>query len=242
MSDAVFVATANSLGAVPRMWRERMSVLDLPGYTEREKRVIATRHLLPWQLAPRGLTADQFRVTDAAVVALVHGYSRQRAVWGLDGPLARLCRNVLRRRIGEAPVEVMPDAVVRMLDAPEPPGAPVRHRTGRPGVAVGMGQSPRGGDLLFVEAAPMPGSGRLTLTGRQGGTMQESARTALTWLRTKRPALRPRPALPSPHRRPSARRLRRGAQRRGVRQRRHGRRARLGVHGTRHVPCVPALS
>ena len=68
LSDAVFVATANSLGAVPRMWRERMSVLDLPGYTEREKRVIATRHLLPWQLAPHGLTAAALRPRRSTVV------------------------------------------------------------------------------------------------------------------------------------------------------------------------------
>ena len=186
LSEALFVATATSLGAVPAVLRERMTVIELPGYTDTEKRAIATGHLLPLQLARHGLAADQVQFTDAAVGAVIHGYTHEAGVWGLAGALGAVCGKVVRRRAegDEAPVEVTPRTLVEMLGAPAGPGADVAGRTGRPGVAVGLCRTAAGGgEVIVVEASRMPGAGALTLTGRQGEVMQESARTALSWLR-----------------------------------------------------------
>ena len=220
LSEALFVATAASLASVPSKLRERMAVIELSGYTEAEKRVIATGHLLPLQLAFHGLTAGQVRITDEAVEAVIRGYTREAGVWDLAGILGALCAKVVRRRAeghgrhehqgneeehaeseeehgkeggehgehdehqgNEAPVEVTPETVVEMLGAPAHPDEEVAGRTARPGVAVGLCRTAAGGELSFVEASRMPGSGALTLTGRQGEVMRESARAALSWLR-----------------------------------------------------------
>jgi len=168
------------------MLRERMRVIELPGYTEAEKSVIATGHLLPLQRMLHGLTPDQVRVTDEAVETLVRGYTREAGVWRLFGALGEVCAKVVRRRAegDEAPVEVTPQTLAGMLGAPTPADAQVAGRTGGPGVAVGLCRTAVGdGEVMVVEASRMAGSGRLTLTGRQGEVMQESARTALSWLR-----------------------------------------------------------
>ena len=162
-----------------------MTVVGVPGYTEKEKRDIAAGHLLPFQLASNGLTADQVRVTDEAVDAVMRGYTREAGVWGLADTLGTVCAKVVRRRAegDEMPVEVTPQVLAGMLGAPTPPEAKLAGRTGRPGVAVGLCWTAAGGDVLVVEAGRMPGSGRLTLTGQLGEVMQESARVALSWLR-----------------------------------------------------------
>ena len=110
LSGALFVATATNLGSVPAMLRERMTVIALSGYTDAEKQVIATRHLLPLALAFHQLTADNVRFTDAAVDTIVRGYARKAGVWGLTGALGEVCGKVVRRRAegDEAPVEVTP--------------------------------------------------------------------------------------------------------------------------------------
>ena len=185
LSGALFVATATNLDSVPATLRERMTVIELSGYTDAEKRVIAAGHLLPLALAFHRLTADDVRFTDAAVDTIVRGYARKAGVWGLAGALGAVCGKVVRRRAegDEAPVEVSPAMVAGMLGAPEPPGARVAGRGERPGVAVGLCRSAAGGEVMCIEASRMPGSGALTLTGRQGEVMRESARTALSWLR-----------------------------------------------------------
>ena len=185
LSETLFLATATSVGPVPGVLRERMAVIELPGYTEAEKRVIAREHLLPLQLAGHGLTADQVQVSGEAVGALIGGYTREAGVWGLAGVLGEVCAKVVRRRAegDESPVEVTPPTVAGMLGAPAHPAAEVACRTGRPGVAVGLSLTAVGGEVMFVEVGRMPGCGALTLTGRQGEVMQESARTALSWLR-----------------------------------------------------------
>ena len=98
LSEAFFVATATGLGPVPAMLRERMRVIELPGYTAAEKRVIATEHLLPLQLALHGLPADHVRITDEAVDAVIRGYTREAGLWDLAGILGALCAKVVRRR------------------------------------------------------------------------------------------------------------------------------------------------
>ena len=185
LSEALFVATANSLGRVPALLREGMMVVELPGYTEAEKRLIASERLLPMQMTRYGLTADQVRVTDEAVEAIVRGYTREAGVWRLADALGTVCAKVVRRRAegNEEPVEVTPQALAGMLGAPMVADAEVDARAGRPGVAVGLSWTAAGGNLLFVEASCMSGNGALILTGRLGEVMQESVQVALSWLR-----------------------------------------------------------
>ena len=186
LAEALFVATANSLGSVPAVLRETMTVIELPGYTDADKRVIAREHLLPWQLACHGLTADQVRVTDEAIEAMIRGYTRNAGVWDLADALATVCAKVVRRRAegNEAPVAVAPETLAGMLGPPSSRKAEVAARTGRTGVVLGLSLATMaGGDILFVEVSRMPDTGALTLTGGLGEVMQESARVALSWLR-----------------------------------------------------------
>ena len=186
LSEALFVATATSLGSAPAMLRERMRVVELPGYAETEKREIATRYLLPGLLRLHGLTADQVEVTDEAVGAIIGSYTREAGVWRLAAVLGEVCAKVVRRRAegDTATVEVTPAKLAGMLGAPRHRAAEVAGRTGRPGVAVGLCCTANGaGSASVIEASRMAGSGALTLTGGLGEAMQESARAVLSWLR-----------------------------------------------------------
>ena len=187
LSESLFVATANGLGSVPTVLRETMTVLELPGYTDAEKQFIAKGHLLPWQLACHGLTADQVRVTDEAIEAMIGGYTRGAGVWDLADALGTVCAKVVRRRAegDEAPVEVTPETLAGILGPPSHRKAEVAARAGRPGVAVGLSLGKMvGGGVLVVEVGRMPGTGALTLTGGLGQVMRESARVALSWVRS----------------------------------------------------------
>ena len=185
LSEAVFLATATRLGALPPALRERFAVVEVPGYTEDEKRIIAAEKLLPMVLGLHGLSPEHLQVTDAALRAVIRGYPGQAGVWSLAGALGTFCRKVARRWAegDEAVVVITPETAAEMLGAPTCPEADVAERTRRPGVAVGLGWTLQGGDLLFVEVGRMPGAGGLTLTGSLGDSMQESARAALSWLR-----------------------------------------------------------
>ena len=127
LSEALFVATANRLGPVPAVLRDDMTVVEVPGYTEAEKRDIAVRHLLPFQLQRHGLSADRVRVTGDAVDAVVRGYTREAGVWGLADALGTVCVQAVRRRAegDETKVEVTPEVLAAMLGAPAPPEAKV---------------------------------------------------------------------------------------------------------------------
>ena len=186
LSEALFVATASRLGSVPAMLRERMRVVELAGYTEAEKRVIAALSLLPGLLRLHGLTAGEVEVTDEAVGAVIRGYTREAGVWRLAAVLDEVCARVVRRRAegDESRVVVTPEQLAGLLGAPVYPASEVAGRTGRPGVAVGLyWTTSGGGGVLVVEATRMAGGGALSLTGRQGEVMQESARGVLSWLR-----------------------------------------------------------
>jgi len=186
LSEVLFIATATSIAAVPPMLRERIAPVELPGYTEDDKRVIATGHLLPLQLDRHGLSAEQVQVTGEAIAALIRGYTREAGVWGLAAALGAVCARLVRRRAeGDlAPAEVTAQTVAGMLGAPADPHLEVLGRSGQPGVAVGLCRTAAGGgEVIVVEAGRAPGTGALTLTGGQGPVMQESARTALSWLR-----------------------------------------------------------
>ncbi len=185
LSDVLFITTANVLDPVPPALRDRMEVIELPGYTEEEKLTIATEHLVERQVADHGLTAEDISFTASALRAIVRGYTREAGVRNLEREIGALCRKVARRRAEDvtAPVEVTPDTVVEMLGAPKYLAEEIAERTRNTGVALGLAWTPVGGEVLFVEASRMAGSGSLTLTGHLGEVMKESARTALSWFR-----------------------------------------------------------
>ena len=186
LSEVLFITTANVLDPVPPALRDRMEVLELPGYTEDEKLMIATDHLVGRQVPNHGLTLDQLSFTEAALRAVIGGYTREAGVRNLEREIGAICRKVARLHAEGTvdPVEVTPDTVVAMLGAPKFLDEEVSERTKKPGVALGLAWTPVGGEVLFVEATRMSGGGTLTLTGHLGEVMKESARAALSWFRT----------------------------------------------------------
>ena len=185
LSEVLFITTANVLDPIAPPLRDRMEVLELPGYTEEEKLQIATEHLVERQVENHGLTAEQITFTDDALRAVIRGYTREAGVRNLEREVGALCRKVARRHAEGTtdPVEITPELVARMLGAPRFEDEEVAERTKNPGVALGLAWTPAGGDVLFVEATRMPGKGTLTLTGHLGNVMKESARAALSWFR-----------------------------------------------------------
>ena len=185
LSEVLFITTANVLDPVAPALRDRMEVLELPGYTEEEKLSIAQEHLVAKQVTNHGLEPDQIRFSEAALRSVIRGYTREAGVRNLEREIGAVCRKVARRRAEglEASVDITPDTVVEMLGAPSFLMEEVAERTQKPGVAVGLAWTPAGGDVLFVEARRMQGTGSLTLTGHLGDVMKESARTALSWFR-----------------------------------------------------------
>jgi ATP-dependent Lon protease len=186
LSEVLFITTANVLDPIPPALRDRMEVLELPGYTEEEKLKIAQEHLVGKQVKNHGLTMDQVSFTEAALRLVIRGYTREAGVRNLEREVGALCRKAARRRAegDERPLEITADVVVAMLGAPKVIDEEVLERTREPGVAVGLAWTPAGGEVLFVEASRMQGTGTLTLTGHLGDVMKESARTALSWFRT----------------------------------------------------------
>jgi ATP-dependent Lon protease len=185
LSEVMFITTANVLDTIPPPLRDRMEVLELPGYTEEEKLNIAREHLVGKQVKNHGLTAAQIVFTDAGLSAVIRGYTREAGVRNLEREIGALCRKAARRRAegDEQPVTVTPDLVAEMLGAPRFLDEELEERTKEPGVAIGLAWTPAGGEVLFIEASRMPGQSALTLTGQLGDVMKESARTALSWFR-----------------------------------------------------------
>ena len=185
LSEVFFVATANLRDMIPAPLRDRLEVIELPGYSADEKYRIAGSHLVRRQLADNGLTAAQVRFTDGALHALIRGYTREAGVRDLERRLGAVCRKVaLRRAEGdESPAEITERTVADMLGAPRRVDAVLSERMGRPGVAMGLSWAPAGGEVVFVEARRMRGAGALTLTGLLGEVMKESAQAALSWVR-----------------------------------------------------------
>jgi len=188
LSEVLFITTANVLDPIPPPLRDRMEVLEIAGYTEDEKLKIATDHLVAKQIKNHGLTHEQIRFTPEAIRSVIRGYTREAGVRNLERELGSLCRKVARRR-AEAPadslglIEITPDVVIEMLGAPKFLDEEMEERTKEPGVAIGLAWTPVGGEVLFIEASRMAGTGSLTLTGQLGDVMKESARAALSWLR-----------------------------------------------------------
>ena len=185
LSQVLFITTANVLDPIPPALRDRMEVLELPGYTEEEKLKIAREHLVQKQVTNHGLAADQATFTEAALRGIIRGYTREAGVRNLEREIGSICRKAARRRAegDESPLVVTLDVVTEMLGAPRFLDEEMEERTKHPGVAIGLAWTPTGGEVLFIEASRMAGSSTLTLTGSLGEVMKESARTALSWFR-----------------------------------------------------------
>jgi ATP-dependent Lon protease len=191
LSQVLFVATANVADSIPPALFDRMEVIRFDGYTTEEKVAIARRHLWPRQVERNGLRLDEVTTTDVMLRLVVSDYTREAGVRQLERELGKLLRKTATRiASGEAPSPVsIDDAAVRdALGRPK-----VFHeaavRTAVPGVATGLAVTGVGGDVLFVEAADTPGSGGLVLTGQLGDVMKESARIALTYVKSHAPQL-----------------------------------------------------
>jgi len=185
LSEVLFITTANVLDPIPPALRDRMEVLELPGYTEDEKLVIANEHLIARQVDNHGLNSEQITFAEDALRFVIRGYTREAGVRNFEREVGALCRKVARRHVegNDSPITITSEAVVEMLGAQKFLDEEVAERTKQPGVAIGLAWTPVGGDVLFVEASRMTGSGSLTVTGHLGDVMKESARAALSWCR-----------------------------------------------------------
>jgi ATP-dependent Lon protease len=181
LSKVFFVGTANVLDAIPGPLRDRMEIIELPGYTQEEKLEIARRYLVKRQLAANGLTAEQATVTDDALREIIASYTREAGVRTLEREIGSVLRNVaVRITEGKAErIEVTRESLPEILGAPKFESE-VALRTSMAGVATGLAWTPVGGDILFVETTAVPGKGGLILTGQLGDVMKESAQAAVT--------------------------------------------------------------
>jgi ATP-dependent Lon protease len=196
LSRVMFIGTANVLDQIPGPLRDRMEVIELPGYTEDEKVEIAKRYLLPRQLSATGLTPEQAEVEEDAIRAIIRDYTREAGVRNLERELGAILHRVAMR-IAEGNTERMRISVGQLhaiLGARRFEGE-VAMRTSVPGVATGLAWTPTGGDILFVEAARVPGGGRLILTGQLGDVMKESAQAALSLAKARASTLGVDPGL-----------------------------------------------
>ena len=187
LSDVLFIATANVVDPIPPALKDRMEVLELPGYTEEEKVAIAQRHLIPKQVADHGLTlGEDIQFQPEALQKIIREYTREAGVRNLEREIASICRKVARR-VAEGKrelVTVTPDLVEEFLGAARFLWEEIAERTRVPGVAIGLAWTPAGGEILFIEATKMKGERSLQLTGQLGEVMKESAQAALSWIRS----------------------------------------------------------
>ncbi len=185
LSGVMFVTTANTLDTVPGPLRDRMEVIQLAGYTEEEKLQIAKRYLVPRQIDRSGLRRSQIAFTDPGLRTIITDYTREAGVRNLEREIGGACRKVARQAAEgtlDGRVSVTGPRVRELLGR-QRFFVEARRRTREPGVATGLAWTPVGGDVLFVEATAMPGSGQLILTGQLGDVMRESAQAALSYVR-----------------------------------------------------------
>jgi ATP-dependent Lon protease len=187
LSHVMFIATANIMDPIPPALRDRLEVLELPGYTLEEKRNIARQFLVPKQLEEHGLKTDILNITDDAVREVIESYTREAGVRNLEREVANICRGVAVK-VAESKLEGT--ATITSKEVPEYLGpqkflSEVADRTVEPGVATGLAWTPVGGDIIFVEATRMQGKGALVMTGQLGDVMKESAQAALSFVRSR---------------------------------------------------------
>ena len=189
LSDVFFIATANSTDTIPGPLLDRMEVISVSGYTEEEKFQIAERHLITQVLEDHGIGADEIRFQDQTILEIIRNYTREAGVRGLKKQLSGATRALAQKIVTHElalPHTVMPADLKDMLGQPL-----ARHDQAQEdnpaGVVTGLAWTPVGGEILFIEAAAMPGSGKLTLTGKLGDVMKESAMISLSLLKARMP-------------------------------------------------------
>ncbi len=186
LSNVMFVATANVADPIPPPLRDRMEILEIPGYTRREKLAIARQHLIPKQLEEHGLTEEQLKITDEAVEELIEHYTREAGVRSLERTVASVIRGVAVK-VAEGDTSshaVKTEDDLREFLGPVKFTSEVAERTEESGVATGLAWTSVGGEILFIEVTRMFGSGKMQLTGQLGDVMKESAHAALSYVRT----------------------------------------------------------
>jgi ATP-dependent Lon protease len=185
LSRVLFICTANQLETIPGPLLDRMDVIQLSGYTEEEKLQIARRYLVPKQLKAHGLKAKQVSFKGDALRVIIREYTREAGLRNLERRIADVCRKVARR-FAEGEIERLRIGAEEVREAlgPRRFSGEVRKRTSDPGVATGLAVTAVGGDVLFIEATAYSGKGLLQVTGQLGEVMQESARAALSWVRS----------------------------------------------------------
>jgi ATP-dependent Lon protease len=190
LSQVMFITTANMLSPIPAPLRDRMEILELDGYTEEEKARIAQEYLLPRQIRENSLRPDEVSIGDGAMHGIIRDYTREAGVRNLERQIGTICRKVATKVAQQEGISVR----VERDDLAEYLGNPrfyyeAADRTEIPGVATGLVWTPTGGDITFIEATRMKGSRRLTLTGKLGDVMKESAQAAVSYVRSKAPDL-----------------------------------------------------
>jgi ATP-dependent Lon protease len=186
LSKVLFIATANTMDSVPGPLRDRMEVIEIPGYTNADKLDIAKRYLVPRQLEANGLTTKNATFKDAALKEIIESYTREAGVRNLERSIGSVARGIAAEVVGGRTEKVVVDPayVVKVL-GPARFEPELAQRTSVPGVATGMAYTPFGGEILFIEATRMAGKGAITLTGQIGDVMKESATAAFSLVRSR---------------------------------------------------------
>ena len=186
LSRVMFIATANSIHSIPRPLFDRMEIIWLEGYTDTEKLAIARKYLIPKQLKETGLSEKILRIADSAVMLLINSYTREPGVRGLERQISSICRKVAHSKVkGDRwSHSVEPDDVVILLGPEKFRRESVRTKV-LPGVVNGLAWTEAGGDILQIEVSVVPGKGKLTITGKLGEVMNESAQAAMTYVRSR---------------------------------------------------------
>jgi ATP-dependent Lon protease len=186
LSKVLFIATANYMQPVPPALRDRMEVLELPGYTDNEKLHIARKYLVPRQLEQNGLSAKQARWTEEALHKIIRSYTREAGVRELERQIGSICRGIAAMIArGKSRGRKVTPALVSELLGPVKYQSELALRTSVPGVATGLAYTPTGGEIIFIESAAYPGKGNLTLTGQIGDVMKESVQAAYSLLKSR---------------------------------------------------------
>jgi ATP-dependent Lon protease len=186
LSQVIFIGTANYIEGIPEPLRDRIEVISIPGYTEREKLEIAKRYLVPRQLEENGLKPEQCEFQEDALRYIINDYTREAGVRELERQIGAICRGIAAQvaRGKTDHVTVTPDVVAETL-GPAKYVRETRLTTGKPGVVTGLAYTPAGGEVLHIEATRYPGKGNITLTGQIGDVMKESVQAALSLLRSR---------------------------------------------------------
>merc|ERR1711916_235853 len=186
LSKVMFIATANVLDTIPAPLRDRMEIIEIPGYTRREKAAIARDHLVPKQLEEHGLNPSILTITDQAIDTIIDSYTKEAGVRNLEQQVASAIRGVAVKVAegGEGPFQLNEPDDLRPSLGPPRFTSEIAERMDEPGVATGLAWTSVGGEILFIEATRMHGKGKLQLTGQLGEVMKESAQAAMSYVRT----------------------------------------------------------